>query len=177
MPQRSFGLQRRDPTLRGMALSPPRLRVCRLCGRNSDEVRFRPTSARRCAPCQDTEKAERQSRLAVRAASPLFCAPVRKPRGRRSGKCEPHLAWVRSLPCAIHGPRCGTNVHAHHVRCGTGGGTGKKPPDKYAAPLCAAHHLEGHTSGWQTFETKYRVNLLMLAESLAGESPHRGLLR
>jgi hypothetical protein len=30
------------------------------------------------------------------------------------------------------------------VRCGTDGGIGYKPSDRYAVPLCAEHHAEQH---------------------------------
>ncbi len=63
-------------------------------------------------------------------------------------------------------------AHAHHVRAGTGGGTAMKPPDRWAVPLCPAHHSEGHTGGWITFERKYSVTLRAVAEALASQSPH-----
>jgi hypothetical protein len=34
------------------------------------------------------------------------------------------------------------------------------------------HHLEGHDTGWITFEAKYRLNLRRLAQELAAVSPH-----
>lgn len=62
-------------------------------------------------------------------------------------------------------------MHAHHVRVGTGGGTGAKPSDRFCVPLCGAHHHEGHQKGWKTFEAKYHVDLRALAERLAKGSP------
>jgi hypothetical protein len=156
--------------------------TCRSCKRTSDQVFFRPMCRRFCAQCKDTFKRERAARVAAGA----------KPRGRRQKSVKSkvdwigdpgpsgvpghtsflqHLAWVRSLPCSVLRPTCGTVIHAHHVRAGTGGGTGIKPGDEWAVPLCAGHHSEGHTGGWRTFEAKYRVDLRRVAMELAVASP------
>lgn len=146
-----------------------RPRTCRRCGRNSEETRFAPTSTRRCVSCQSLDKAERIQRIADRAVP---AAPAVVGTWRRTGENSKHLAWVRSMSCCVGGARCGTKTHAHHVRAGTGGGTGMKPPDSAAVPLCAAHHSEGHTKGWVTFEAKYRVDLRAIADGLAATSSY-----
>ena len=85
-----------------------------------------------------------------------------------------HLAWVRGFNCLIAGKHeCGGRVEAHHVREGHTAGMGQKPPDYWAVPLCSKAHGEGHTIGWQTFETKYGVTLKEAAARLASTSPHR----
>jgi hypothetical protein len=64
-------------------------------------------------------------------------------------------------------------VQAHHVRTAANAGTGLKPPDTAAVPLCDQHHYEGHQIGWRTFEARYRVDLAGEARFLgtAGEPP------
>lgn len=48
-----------------------------------------------------------------------------------------HLDWIKTLPCV----RCGRSpCDPAHVRIGTDGGTGLKPSDRYAVPLCRACH-------------------------------------
>ena len=89
-------------------------------------------------------------------------------------RCPQHLDWIRALPCCIgdcgyRWPRC-----AHHVRDMTGGGMGLKPADRWTVPLCHGHHMEGHTSGWRTFQVSHGINLRWLAEQLASLSPHLG---
>lgn len=63
---------------------------------------------------------------------------------------EKHLAWIRTLPCAITGLR---PAEAAHIRSGsqpygkreTGGG--EKSSDKWAVPLCSLMHREQHDAG------------------------------
>ena len=85
-------------------------------------------------------------------------------------RCPAHLAWIRSRPCCIPGCR-GQNIEAHHERRGSGGGTGIKPGDEWAIPLCHGHHREGHQIGWQTFDARHNVNLRSVAQALALASP------
>ena len=50
---------------------------------------------------------------------------------------------------------CGNPMeHAHHVRLGTGGGTGMKPGDEWMIPLCSPCHDYVHTKGQKSFEKK-----------------------
>lgn len=98
---------------------------------------------------------------------------ARKRQVRRPSKtrCPAHLEWIRSLPCAV--PGCATvPCEAAHVRQGTGGGMGLKPPDRFSAPLCREHHREQHQIGHRAFDQKYGVSLLALAGELAAQSPH-----
>jgi hypothetical protein len=83
-----------------------------------------------------------------------------------------HLKFVRGFVCAcFKSGACSGRIEAHHVREGASAGTGIKPPDYMAVPLCAVHHAEGHRIGWKTFEAKYAVNLLSEAEKIARVSP------
>ena len=89
---------------------------------------------------------------------------------RPSRECPKHLAWVRSLPCAVKG--CRRKSQAHHVRTAQNSGTGMKPPDSAAVPLCLVHHSESHNVGRDTFEATHGVNLMTMADNLAAMSPH-----
>lgn len=48
---------------------------------------------------------------------------------------------------------------------------GLKPGDEWAVPLCHRHHMEGHTSGWNTFELRHGTDLRAAALKLAADSP------
>ncbi len=81
-----------------------------------------------------------------------------------------HLAYVRSLPCCV--PDCHQRpIHAHHVRTAATAGTGMKPPDTDAVPLCYAHHDEHHRIGWRTFHARYGVDLAAEARLCATGQP------
>lgn len=57
-----------------------------------------------------------------------------------------HLARVRLLPCCL----CliySRDVEAHHLCISDERGVGLKASDKWAVPLCRAHHNEVHTHG------------------------------
>ena len=81
-----------------------------------------------------------------------------------------HLAWIRSQQCCVPGCKTRPSV-AHHVRTGTGGGTGIKPGDEWAVPMCQDHHDAGHTIGWPTFEKRHQIDLVERAEWMALTSP------
>lgn len=86
-----------------------------------------------------------------------------------------HLSWVRrTFVCAAwKSGKCEGPNHAHHVRTSANSGTGIKPSDFNAVPLCAAHHNEVHTIGQKTFEEKHGVDLMAEAIKLAKASPHK----
>ncbi len=102
---------------------------------------------------------------------------VAAPRGR--GLAEPseggdpgYLEGVRTLPCL----KCGTDPsEAAHIRFasaafGKASGLGRKPPDKFAVPLCAdCHRLSKqaqHTMGERQFWDGLGINPLIVAEQL-----------
>jgi hypothetical protein len=70
------------------------------------------------------------------------------------------------IGCLVRGCR-GTPIHLHHVRTAANSGVGKKPSDRWLAPLCYEHHSIGHLIGWLTFEQTYRLDLVDEAKKLA----------
>lgn len=88
---------------------------------------------------------------------------------RAHGSAE-RREWTKTRPCAI----CGrTPSDAAHVRSG---GTGRKDDVERTVPLCSddipsgyiGHHSEydgrKHAGGKRTFEAKYGVDMLALAD-------------
>ena len=75
-----------------------------------------------------------------------------------------HLAFVRQLPCVACGKAAPSE--AAHVRIGTDGGTGMKPGDRYAVPLCTACHAKQHWIGELTFWSALRIDPLNVASRL-----------
>lgn len=111
---------------------------------------------KRCRTCQAEFKAERIT------DEPKFPKP---PRGIQEGRSPDHLAWIRTLPCAV--PGCIEKSQAAHVRQGTGGGMGMKPDDRWTLPLCGAlHHPEQHRIGHRAFDLKYDIDSRGIAASL-----------
>jgi hypothetical protein len=143
-----------------------KVRACRGCGRTPKEVRFDPLSVNRCTECTKAKKAARDERIAERGPRVVT---VEKPDDRKN---PAHLGWLRTLPCTVKGWPCSKEIHAHHIRTAATAGTGIKPPDADAVPLCSTHHDEGHRHGWETFQNKYQINLRGRAAALAAHSPH-----
>src|SRR5215472_12000781 len=100
-----------------------------------------------------------------------FLRPMPAPRiPRTTGRSKPkpnlrsrvaHLAFVRLLPCVACGKAAPSD--AAHVRTGTDGGTGIKPADRYAVPLCAACHAKQHRVGELTFWSALRIDPVNVA--------------
>lgn len=97
-------------------------------------------------------------------------------------RCAPHLRFLRSLECAVKGRSvgltgiehlCGGRIEAAHVRIGTDGGTGMKPGDNWAIPLCADAHAQQHRIGELSFSAAYRIDMKATAAELWKRSPHR----
>jgi hypothetical protein len=131
------------------------------CG-ETNPAKFSPLSKKECLACKAARRARR-----VRPAAPKV-----RPRPERvdEKKHPEHLSWVRSQACAVY--LCGNrDIHAHHVRAGTGGGTGMKPGDEWAVSLCSRHHMEIHSIGCKSFEKRYQTDLRKLAIHLASSSP------
>lgn len=89
-----------------------------------------------------------------------------------SRTCAAHRAWVRRHSCCVPGCRR-LPIECAHVRVGTDGGLGLKPPDKWTISLCRFHHLEQHEIGERAFEVKYDINLQLLALEFARRSTSR----
>lgn len=86
-----------------------------------------------------------------------------------------HLAWVRTRAClGTGGPEeCLGKMEAHHVRHAHNAGTGLKPGDDAAVPLCALHHKILHDAGHLSFQRDYVCNLDKAAAEHWKASPHR----
>ena len=69
------------------------------------------------------------------------------------------LQWLRGRNCLI-GDTCAGRIEAAHVDYAGDKGLGTKASDKFAVPMCSAHHAESHRAGIKTFEARHRVNLL-----------------
>jgi len=80
---------------------------------------------------------------------------------------EAYLDYIRSLPCCICGDN--TTVEAAHLRVGSINngkretGTGEKPSDKWALPLCGKHHREQHGMNELAFWFKHGIDPFALA--------------
>lgn len=87
-------------------------------------------------------------------------------------RCAAHLQWLRGFQCSVSDcQHMDTGIHAHHVRENTGAGTGLKPGDDWAVPLCGHHHSQLHNIGARSFEADTGVNLRTLAAEFASKSP------
>lgn len=98
----------------------------------------------------------------VRAAPRIPRDVIKAKRQPNPKRAALHLAFVRDigicLACGISGP-----TQAAHVRRGTDGGTGTKPSDKYAVPLCPECHVRQHRVGEVTFWGELGVDPLDVA--------------
>lgn len=86
--------------------------------------------------------------------------------------CPAHRAWVRKHHCSVPGCRA-LPIECAHVRRGTNGGVALKPADRWVISLCAAHHMQQHRIGEQTFERMHSLDLSAVAEEFWRRSPHR----
>lgn len=76
-----------------------------------------------------------------------------KPEKYRS---EKYLNYIRSLPCCV----CGFyQAEAHHVGFKGGKGMGTKVDDTRCISLCHVCHMEGHNSGWDSFQTRHNIDI------------------
>lgn len=83
------------------------------------------------------------------------------------------LQWVRLRPCLLAGGQCAGKIEAAHVDYAGGKGMGTKVADRFAVPLCGAHHAESHNAGIQTFEARHNVDLLAASKVLWQAWPGR----
>ena len=81
-----------------------------------------------------------------------------------------HLKFIRSLPCLA----CGKfpPSQAAHIRCGTDGGIGLKPSDRYVVPLCDACHAAQHQLGERSFWAAVDIDPLPYASALWAYPEH-----
>jgi len=79
------------------------------------------------------------------------------------------LSYVRKHECAVTVKFtffCEGSTEAAHVRTGTDGGTGMKPSDCYALPLCSGHHRRQHQIGEQQFEKDWGIDMRKIADGM-----------
>ncbi|RJR07932.1 DUF968 domain-containing protein [Candidatus Parcubacteria bacterium] len=69
---------------------------------------------------------------------------------------EKYLNFVRSMPCSVCGKM---DTEAHHIRFAYNSGTGMKPSDTWAIPLCRHHHRAIHDAGIKTFHAQTGLNI------------------
>lgn len=82
-----------------------------------------------------------------------------------------HRAWVRSHHCCV--PGCeDMPIECAHVRRSSNSGMGVKPSDAFTVALCKEHHAESHR-GERSFEARYGLDLMKLANEFFCKSPHR----
>lgn len=99
-----------------------------------------------------------------------------KPKRERDGK---HLAAVRRCPCLS----CDAEPagEAAHLRLTIAGkvitGTGTKPGDRWALPLCHTCHMRQHAEGERPFWAALGLDPLAIATELYAASPDVGAMR
>ena len=108
------------------------------------------------------------------ASMPELRFPIisRRRRGKRRPGTVRRTAVARSHRCSVPGCRR-LPIECAHVREGTDGGVGLKPSDRWTISLCMFHRREQHALGERTFEAKYDIDLLELAQEFARRSPLR----
>ena len=97
---------------------------------------------------------------------------AKDPKRSKRWRSPAHCSFVRSHECCVSGCR-GRPIEVAHVRRGSDAGMGRKPSDWFTISLCREHHAEQHTIGEASFEAKYTINMLTLAEEFAAASPKR----
>jgi len=82
-----------------------------------------------------------------------------------------HKKWISHLPCCVcygGGASSGILSDPHHVKTKGAGGQ-----DWHLVPLCRFHHQQFHAMGRHTFQKRYDIDLLGVAERLWRVSPYR----
>ena len=106
----------------------------------------------------------------------MICLPPKRIRERSGILREPprewprHRAFLRRHHCCV--PGCEQlPIEVAHVRSAANSGTGLRPHDSSAVPLCHEHHAEQHRIGQPAFERRYRIDLAALAADFTRLSP------
>lgn len=85
--------------------------------------------------------------------------PARKAREfARAYGGEARVAFIRAMPCLTCGGHPCENAHVKS------GGAGRKADARWVVPLCHGCHAQLHTTGQQTFEAKYGIDLMHWAQ-------------
>lgn len=100
---------------------------------------------------------------------PRLAADIYKPKERL--RSTAHRDWVRGHRCSVD--NCaGMPIEVAHVNRASNGGMARKASDAFTVSLCRDHHSESHR-GERTFERKYGLDMMELAEMFYRASPHR----
>ncbi len=93
-----------------------------------------------------------------------------------------HRKWLRSHECVVSVSStfwfngfCAGMVEVSHIRTAANSGTGIKPHDSSAVPMCSSHHSEYHRIGAETWEKKYALDLARLAAEFTAKSPDQAM--
>ena len=119
--------------------------------------------------------------MAFRVRRPEEAFTVGKKQRSPRRRAEAHLAFIRTLPCAVCG-KCG-ETEAAHVRYGDRRagqrptGMQEKPDDRFTVPLCAEHHrlknYAQHNFSEQLWWKRIGIDPVLLALALFGVSGDR----
>ena len=85
----------------------------------------------------------------------------------RSYGSEERVSWVRSLPCSVPGCHARMSENAHVSPEGDPSGMGRKGDACQIIPLCARHHLELHRVGQRIFNDTHRIDVDLIAATIA----------
>ena len=90
-----------------------------------------------------------------------------------------HRKWLRSHECVCtmspSYTECAGPVEVSHIRTAANSGTGLKPMDSSAVPMCSFHHRTYHQKGHNYFEIAYQLDLKKLAAEFAAKTPDEKL--
>ena len=87
---------------------------------------------------------------------------------------NPHLDFIRGLPCIICGDN--TSTEAAHIRYSDSRagkinpGVGAKPHDRFTLPLCGNHHRAQHATGEREYWAGLGLDPIFYALALYGAS-------
>lgn len=95
-----------------------------------------------------------------------------KPKARL--RSTAHRDWVRDHQCCV--PGCtAMPIEVAHINRASHRGMGQKASDAFTVSLCRDHHSESHR-GERSFELRYGIRLMALAQEFYRKSPHRSKL-
>lgn len=103
------------------------------------------------------------------ALPPKLAPDIVKPKPRV--RSTAHRDWVRKHQCCVAGCQK-MPIEVAHINRAWNRGMSDKASDAFTVSLCRDHHSESHR-GEKTFEAKYELDLLKLAEEFYRASPHR----
>ena len=90
-----------------------------------------------------------------------------------------HRKWLRSHECVVTlsdcNVACSSVVEVSHIRTAANSGTGLKPRDSDAVPMCSLHHRNYHDYGHETWQRVYGLDLAKLAAEFASRTPDEKL--